>query len=364
MQYSFKLLVLVFLIGSLVGCQDKEDTKNPPESSRIEVKTRRFSPSSLTSEIPFVGLAEARLSQSIVFEVPGILKDPTKKLVAGTKFIKGEVVAELNSERLYYDVLANRSRFLNNLSIVVSDLQLDFPQRAPVWQQYLNDVNIEETIPDLPTILDKTEKRFLISRGILQDFYQLKSLETQLNNFQFRAPFDGWVTEVSSKAGNMVQPGQPIGEFTQLGSFDVTTQVLLSEYDYLQVGLSVTMTSQSLANTFKGIITSINPTITKGTQAITVTIRVLSEDLMDGMVLTGSIVTDPIPNVVRLDQSVVVDDEFVYEVIDQKLVRKKINILRREKESVLVSGFDGEAQVVNQVMPIAYEGLSVKPVIE
>ena len=65
----------------------------------------------------------------------------------------------------YASVQSAKSNFYNSITSIMPDLRLDYPQAFPKWQSYLNNLNIDKSLPALPEMTSEKEKYFINNRG-------------------------------------------------------------------------------------------------------------------------------------------------------------------------------------------------------
>ena len=134
---------------------------------------------------------------------------PFKK---GQSFKKGDLLIKIYDDEAQLQLKAKKSTFLKMSAGVLPDFKLSFPESYPKWMKFFENLDLEEDFPELPDISSTQEKVFLASKGLLSDYYSIKSDELRLKKHYIRAPFTGAITEVSMEVGSFVNTGARIGK--------------------------------------------------------------------------------------------------------------------------------------------------------
>ena len=95
-------------------------------------------------------------------------------------------------------------------------------------------------------------------------------------------------TQTSIHKLTLVSGGQKIGEFINPKSYELQTEVSLSDLKFISKGSSVLLKSDDLNQSWKGIVSRINSSLDAKSQMISVYIKVVGRDLKEGMFLHGT----------------------------------------------------------------------------
>ena len=94
------------------------------------------------------------------------------------------------------------------------------------------------------TDLDSTKaQRDIAKADLAAANAQLKQAEQRLAYSRIKAPFDGVVTKRLSQLGEVVNSDEPIVQLVETVNLEVTAQVPLTVYEYLQTGKSLDVSS-------------------------------------------------------------------------------------------------------------------------
>lgn len=362
-----KVLIVLSAVLVVVGiraCKYMVDSKEAPESKAIRasaklVATRTVLNGDVPTGIPISGRLNARKKIDLYSEVGGVLLATDKEFKEGVRYKKGEVMLRMENDELRMNVVAQRSALLRILAQMLPDMRIDLPESAPKWETFLNSIEINKDLPDLPSISDSKEKLFLSGRNILDQYYGIRSQEVRLAKYSISAPFDGILSSALIDPGTNVRIGQPLGTFIQPGNLELEAAVGLGDAGRITRGQSVSMLSNDLEGAWSGTVHRISETIDQGTQTIKVFIAVGGPALKDGMYLSGSIDSDTVPNAFQMPRSMLLAGNRVYTVHDSLLVLSEVEVLATQEKSVVVRGLPDGAKILNEQLAGAYAGMPV-----
>jgi multidrug efflux pump subunit AcrA (membrane-fusion protein) len=292
-------------------------------------------------------------------EVSGILLPTSTPFRPGNRFAKGEPLIRIDDSVYRNNVLAQKSGLLNQLTLLLPDLSIDFPESAERWETYLAGFDLEKPLAPLPSAGSDKERYYVAARNIYNQFYTIKSMEATLAKYRIRAPYDGVVTASEINPGTLVRQGQKLGEFTSTDTYEMEAFADLDEVGLLEVEMPAILTSDDLPGTFQGRVNRINETIDQHTQLVAVYITTTDQRLRNGLYMTAAIESVPIYAAVRLPRSALVGDDRVWVIRDSTLALKDIEIAAVEDGHVIVRGLADGAAVVLDPPDEAVEGMKI-----
>lgn len=358
------LLVLAVGIGGFALLKSK---KKPPErlNSVAAIKTVATVPvknGTVSTSIPVTGKLVAADKIEIYAEVTGIFQSQAKDFKEGIRFSAGETLLKLDDSEFRLNLISQKSTLLNNLTQLLPDLKIDFPQSYPQWEEYLSKVNIQQSLPDLPKPQSDKERYYLTSRNIYSLFYSIRSLEEKLGKYIIRAPFSGVVAEALVNQGTNVSPGQKLGEFINPNHYELEAAVSLKEINFIKVGDEVNLTSPDITGNWKGKVKRISDRIDPATQSVRIFISVSGEHLKEGMYLAGTIGSGQVPNAMEISRKLLVDDNKVFLVNDTVLAMIPVTVVKYNESTAVVQGLPEGATLMNEMVVGAYAGMPVQTV--
>ena len=158
-------------------------------------------------------------------QVQGVFKKGSKLFKEGQSFRKGETIINIDADEYAASVQSAKSNLFNQLTAVMPDLRLDYPDIYSKWQDYLTNFDMSKSTPALPEMATEKEKFFISGRGILTSYYNVKNLEQRLSKYRIVAPFSGVLTETLVTEGTLVRSGQKLGEFINTEVYELEVAI-------------------------------------------------------------------------------------------------------------------------------------------
>lgn len=353
------ILALSFLLSNFF----KNSKKNPkPKATKIEKTV--FIEVAKNSEIPVEITANGNLTAKnkvdIYSEVQGVLQTAGKDFRVGTSYQKGQTLLRINNQEFYASIQSQRSSLQNLIASVMPDIRLDYPESFEAWNAYLQNFDINKILSALPEAKTSKEKYFISGKNIYTTYYNIKNLEVRLGKYNIKAPFSGVLTEALVTKGTLVRSGQKMGEFIDTSVFELPLSVSASFADVLVKGKSVELFNLEKTKSWKGTVTRINGKIDQSSQTIQIFIEVKGEGLREGMYLEANVTTKSVPEALKLNRKLLVENKAVYVVKNDRLDLITINPVHFNENSVVVKGITNGEYIVSKPIAGAYVGMPVK----
>jgi len=360
------VLGVVLLVGAIFGAKFIIDSKEPPETKiRKTVKTvfvDTVQNSTVPILIPANGNLIAKHRVELYAEVQGVFEFSAKPFRAGQVYKKGQALIKIDALEYRASVQSAKSDLYNQITAIMPDLRLDYPEVYPKWQNYLNGFNIDKAVPPLPKSETDKERFFINGRGINTVYYDVKNLEERLVKYRITAPFDGVLIEALVTEGTLIRSGQKLGEFIDPDVYELQVAIAKEYADLLQEGESVSLTNNKKTQSYTGTVSRINASIDQATQTVSVFIEVRDASLKEGMYLMANIEAKKVENAIALDRSLVNDNNEMFVVKDTILSSIKVQPIYFSDKQVVVKEIpDGEVILAKQISG-AYKGMLVKVV--
>ena len=339
--------VLIIIVG-VVTSQVLSNQKQPLQrkggaQTESVIKTLTVKTEDSVSEIEVSGRLTAYDKIELYAEVSGVLVNTPKRFEAGKTYRKGETLVKIDDAVYRNNLLAQKSSLLNQMTLMLPDLRIDFPETAIRWEKFLAEFDLQKKLPSIPEARSDQEKYYIASRNIYNLYYSAKSMEATLDKYQLQAPFTGEVTLSHIKPGTLIRMGQKIGEFMSSGLYELQVPVGLSHVQYIAPGNEVSLTSADIPGTFKGTVNRINKAIDQQTQTVMAYITTTDNRLRDGMYLTAHIQTKTLQNTARIPRYLMNGKSEVYVVTDSGIKTKTVQPVHNEGGDVIVLGLnDGD----------------------
>lgn len=355
------ILVISFMVKNFLAGQ-KEDPK------KVEAK----------DETPFVSVATIELDSvktgtiktgrliatdkiEVLAEVTGRLRTTARPFRDGMQFKKGQVLLGIDDTDARLNVVAKRSAFLSMLTKLQADLATDYPEDFEKWEDYIEDFKPESSLSELPKVQNQQEKNFLYARNVYDQYYAIKTLESQLSKYTVYAPFTGVVSNANVTPGSLVRAGQKMGDFVSTNTYELKVGVSLDESNELEIGDMVYLKSSNGDRTWQGELVRIGEEIDNQTLNFNAYVKVEGEDLHEGMFLEARIGNGAVAGAAKIQASLISDLNTVYVVSkDSTLKSVKVEVIGEESGDAYVLGLSEGDVLMEQELISARDGMKVR----
>lgn len=354
------LLIVVSFFLSKVIIDSKKTFK--PKSEKV-VKTV-FTEVVENGTVPIVVSANGNLTAKqrveLYAEVQGVFKRGSKLFKEGQAFRQGETVINIDADEYAASVQSAKSNLFNQLTAIMPDLRLDYPDIYSKWQSYLTNFDMSKSTPALPEMITEKEKFFISGRGILTSYYNVKNLEQRLSKYRITAPFSGVLTEALVTEGTLVRVGQKLGEFINPDIYELEVSISKRYTDLLKLGESVELTNLDDNTKYKGKVTRINGNIDQATQTVKAYIEVDNKNLREGMYLEANLDAKKEENAIEVDRSLLLDGNRIFVVRDSVLDIIDVNPVYFSDKRVVLKDVPNGVTIMSKPLSGAYTGMAVK----
>jgi len=359
--------IITLLILGLAGFLMKtlSDQKKSTVSDRVVKKERRkvstaqYTSSNVTNKIEVDGRVKAHERVNLTSKVQGVMQESGRSIKEGSYFKKGELLFLIDSKEVDYALKAQKSQLMTAITQMMPDLKFDHAKSFDGWKNYLDEFDVTRPLASLPEPKTDQEKYYISGRNIYSQFYNIKSQETRLKEYNIYAPFSGVITAINVFPGTLISPGQVLASMINTSQFEISTPIPLSDLKYVSAGQSIVLSSSDLSKTWKGKVSRIGTQIDAATQNVPIYASVYGLGLKDGMYLRGELDGAELKDVTKIPKDVFVDSDALYVIEDSTLVLKIIEPIKRSSDHVLVRGLSNEDRVVTSSLAGLFEGQKV-----
>jgi multidrug efflux pump subunit AcrA (membrane-fusion protein) len=358
------ILAVVIIAGAVIGAKWIIDSKTAPKVQvKKEVKivtTDTIQNSTIPIVIPANGNLQAKRRVELFAEVSGVFRSTGKLFRTGQVYRAGETLISIDNTEFYSQVRSSRANLNNQITAIMPDIRLDYPESYPQWQSYLDNWDVNTTTPKLPEAINDKEKYFITGRNVYTTYYTIKNLENRLSKFRITAPFSGVLTETMVSEGTLVRNGQQLGEFIQTGTYEMQVAISAEFADLLEIGEKVLLKNISGSKSYQGEVTRVNGKVDQASQTITVVIEVTDQDLKEGMYLTANLDAQSIADAVELDRSLLQNGNQIFVVENDKLKLVEVKPVYFSDKNMVLKGLENGTVIISQAVSGAYEGMIIK----
>lgn len=361
------LIITLAILGGAAFIASKMASKKQSTVSDKTIKKERrkvsidyFTEGSADNYIDIDGRLQAHDRVNITSKVQGVMKSGSRSIRAGSYFKKGELLFSLEDQEAAYNVKAQRSNMMTLITQMMPDLKFDYAESFGQWDAYLKAFDIDKDIRELPKPVSDQEKYFVSGKGIYNQYYAIKSLETRLKDYRIYSPFSGIITAVNAFPGVLISPGQNLASMINTSTFEITAPIELENLKYVKTGQKVDLKADGLDQVWSGRVSRIGTQIDASTQNLPLYISVSGKGLKDGMYLKGQLVANELSNIVALPKEIFLSPNTVFVVEDSTLVEREIVPVKREENLVLVRGISSDDKIVTGSLAGLFEGQKVE----
>jgi multidrug efflux pump subunit AcrA (membrane-fusion protein) len=356
------IVLLVGFMGYKSLSQQKEEApRKPPVVSVKQAQVMKAQQETIATTLDVQGQLAAFDKVELYAEVGGMVQNTGRPFKVGTYFPKGSPLIKIDDSETRLALLAQKSTLLNAIAQAMPDLKIDYSENFSVWEAYLNNFDVEEMIKPLPEPKNDQEKRFIATRNLYTQYYNIKSQEERLSKYTLYAPFSGVLTDASINPGSVIRTGQKLGELMATGNYELIATVPMSDLNYIKVGNSVKLTSEDIDGEWQGTVKRIGDQIDPGSQTVQVFIGVNGKELREGMYLRGDVVARSVSEAIRIPRNLLVDQTQVFTIQDSILRLHNIKLVKVEPEMVILQGVPNGTPLLAKPIPGAFDGMKVEP---
>lgn len=365
------ILTVTFLILLSIAWRLASGTKDAekPADSSIEnkkfVKVQEISNDTVAIIVNGFGRVSSSRNITLTSEVQGVLQTTGFDLKPGQTFSQGQLLFKVNDREAQLALKARKSTYLNLVASALADIKIDFPDNSSKWSKFLDAIDIDATLPELPEIKSSKERTFLASRNVLSEYYTIKGDEERLKKYSIYAPFNGSVVDVTSEIGAVINPGSPVATIIKTVALEVAIPVNVSDISLVKIGNMVSLKNQERTTVFNGKVARIAQNINQNTQSIDVFVGIDETQnslLFNGMYLEAEIYTGNVYDADEIPRRSLLNDGRVFVVQDSILLKKELIIVKKNKNTVVVKNLADNDLVVIEPVPGAMDSLVVTPI--
>ncbi len=361
-KITFIVVGLIVLLGGsaalsqlFVSMKPEQPTK-PEQILKRVVKTEAVSYSEIISSLKLTGRAVSGSEVSLVAEASGKIESGTVTLRKGARFKQGQLIVEIYKDEVELALKARKSNFLTTMISLLPDLKVDYPESLETYENFFRQIDIEKDLPELPEGNNDKLRIFLASRGVYSDYLGIQQDEKKLKRHTLYAPFSGTFSQVNYEVGAYVNTGAQIAKMIRTDNIEVEVPVPNADSKWIKVGDKVRVFDNKNGNEKEGHVVRKSNFIEPTTQSRSIFVQVTSTP--DDELLTGELKVVEFPGQVinaamEIPRNAVFNSNVVYVVLEGKLKKREINIIKVDETSLIFNGLElGEKIVVEPLINV------------
>ena len=357
--YVIAVIIVVtgIVIGRLLGSGKTQQERTVPKRDS-QVPVAEITNGQVQRNITMNGKVQAVKKIEIYAEVTGVFIDGDKPFREGRRFSKGEMLLRIEDSVYRNTVLAEKSSLLNELTLLMPDLLIDFPEYAGPWKQYLENFSIDKPLRPLPSAPNDRLRNYVAARNIYNKFFPVRSMEETLAKYRIIAPFDGVVTVSEANPGILVRNGQKLGEFAATTAFELELSAPVRDAAFIRQGGRVLLSSDDFDGLIEATVARVNETIDPDTQTVGVYVLLNDPRLKDGMYLSASLEV-PVDAAAVIARELLDRENRVFVLRDSILTLLPVEVVSVDGKTAIVRGIQDGTMILAEPMEGAYSGMAI-----
>ena len=351
------IIVLAILLVNFILSFKQENIENKINETKKLVSTEIIELSNNIIKIPISGKLKSVKEVNIISEVNGIFQGDRFK--TGNRFLKGDTLGYIKYDEVENMLNSQKSNLLNQVSRLVSEIKFDYPETYNVWLEFMNNIQFNKPLPDLPKINSAKFKNYLSGKEFYTAYYSTKTIQDKLSKHIIISNFNGILSEVNIKTGTMVIFGQKIGRFQDPNILEFESSTNIKNTLLIKKKQDVIIQSDEIEGIYKGYVSRINKTIEESSQNMSVFIQTTNNNLYSGMYVHGSIIIGENENSYSIKRSLLKNNK-IYIIKDNKLIEKKISIIHISDGRAIITGINNGDEILSESVKGSFSGMSVR----
>lgn len=320
---------------------------NVPAELTINVKEYNTKNQAYVVDIEYPARVYAKNIVKLGVQVSGQILSGDVPLKTGQAFKKGDLLVNIYDKDILANLKAQKSQFLNVLAKALPDIMVDFPEQAPKWTKFFEDISLDEPLPKFPEIETTKEKVYLSVKGVISNYYSIEQMEIVLDRYKFYAPFNGVFTEVTKEVGAMASMGGDIGTITSTDNLELVIGISPIEAKLLEINKKASIISPT-GITYSAKIVRISSQVDQRTQRVMVYMELSepSQDIIAGQMVDVKITLNELENVIRIPREILNKDNQIYKIENSKLYPIDIDILLTIGKYSYIRGLEDNVSII------------------
>lgn len=357
------ILILGMMAQRAMVASKKTTERTPPPAAVRAVETVTVENRDRVPQSEFLGRVNAQDRVELFAEVSGQLLPGAQPFREGVRYNKGATMFRIDDAEARYNLVAQKSAFLNAVTASLPDIRLDFPDRFSTWESFAASIELSAPLPELPEVQDQKEKFFLSNRNIFNQYYSIASAQARLDKYRITAPYRGVVSEALINEGTLVRVGQKMGTLIADGAFEVEGALPRDAAGQVKPGDRVVLHLEN-GDGLEATIARKGEYIDPSTQSTRIFVNANSPALQEGMYLSGTIQSEPVAHCMVVDNDWLQNEYILYLVeatsdSTYALQTAEVLVKHRGEQQSLVSGLPQGALLLAERLSGAHEGQPV-----
>jgi len=362
------ILIVGVLIMFALGSTEKESNKREVEPEVRLVETQSVIFEDIILEIEGNGVIESKKTLSVVSEATGPVLYAKNDLKDGTFVREGELILEIDSREVENNLYTMRSEFINSLALVLPEIKVEDSESYSKWSNYFYNLDIHETIPELPDISGSQEKIKLSTRNVFSKFYDVKNQEILLSKYKIVAPFSGYIKSNGIVEGSYVSRGSQLFTLSDAINVEIAVPLLVDEVSLINFSsppVAKIIPDNHEEEVMYGKIYRKETLLNRNSQTLNIYVSFRNSKLnsyfLPGNYVKVKIEGMELKNVAKIPRYVVDNENFVYTMEDGKLARRKVELVTIQGNYAIIKKSElDNMKIITTILQKPLLGMQVK----
>lgn len=357
------IIVFSFFSMSFLSGMKKDPPKNKPAEIVRHVKAKPVEYGSLKTKIKVGGRLLSKSEVVISAEVSGKILTGDISFKRGEAFKEGDLLIKIYDKEAALSLKSRKSTFLNKVAASLPEFKTNFSEQYDKWFAFLEKIDIENDLPEMPDLISAQEKVFVSTRSILSDYYSIKSDELRLKKYSIHAPFNGAITEVNMQVGAIANPGTVLGRIINTEDLELEIPVEINDANWIKIGDAVTVYNEEGTGKWSGRLIRKSKDVDENTQSINVYVSIRSSSakpLYKGQYLVAEFEGITLDNVMEIQRSAVFNSNELFIIKENRLAKAVINIKKINERTLFFNGLEEGTEIVIEPLVNARENTKVE----
>jgi membrane fusion protein (multidrug efflux system) len=364
------ILIIGILSMNFLGSSEKKSNKRDLVTEKRTVEIEKVVFDDISIVIDGNGTISPKKTLNFISEASGVVEFAKNNLKDGTYVEKDEIVLKIDSREVKNNLYSMRSDFLNTVAALLPELKVDEVSIYTKWYKYFENLTINNVIPDLPEISNNQEKIKVSTRNIFTKYYNVKNQEILLSKYIIKSPFDGFISSNGVIENSFVSRGQMLFTIDDIDNLEISVPLLVEQYNLIDFNTKPKVTiypEGNLNEKLTGYIVRKETKFEKNSQTLNVYVE-FSNSSLNPFFLPGNYVNVEIQGVLMQNSAsipryLINDENYVYTMEDDKLNKRKVQILALQKDKALIAKtLPDNASLVTTILQKPLIGMEIQSV--
>jgi len=365
------ILVIGFFLMKILGSSDKQARKRSVTQEVRKVETELIIYNDHPVLVEGNGTIEAQKTIDLISEVQGIITFAKNDLKSGTYVKKGEVICRIDQRLAKNNYQTQFAEFTRVLTLFLAFTNTEDEQLYNKWKNYVDELDIDKPIKELPTITDDREKNQAITNNVFTQYYALKNAEITLSKHTIVAPFSGYLTSNGLVKDSYINYNQKIASLQNVTDLEISVPLLIEDAQWIDFSNTPRVKifwDENEDNWTEGTIARKENQLNPNSQSINVFVslknKALNENLFPGNYVKVVIEGKILPNVAEIPRYIIDNDKNIYFIDDSsRLGRITVNELAVHGDKVLIDKvLSDSTKIITSILQKPLIGMKVEDV--